>query len=285
MTAMPMNLVRRASAGLLAFGLATLLSACFITPGKFTSALDIRKDGHFTYSYQGEIFMLAFSKQGDAARDETFAPTPCQSDETGEERPCTGSELARQRKDWADGTEERAAKRQREAEEMRAFLGGIDPTDPKAPEKFAAALQRQAGWHRVTYKDNGLFDVDFSVSGTLAYDFAFPTMERVPNTNPFVQLSVRQDGTIRMDAPGFGAAGSDPFRMMALGGGLSGMQPSGEGPKFPEVSGTFTLTTDAPVLANNTDEGPQEHAPGQQLKWTIGGHAAPAPMALLQLDR
>ena len=284
MTALPFDFVRRGCAALLVCTLAALLSACFITPGHFTSALDIRKDGRFTFSYQGEIFLLAFSKLGEEAKDE-FKPSPCIDDTTGEQRDCTGSELARQRKDWADGADERAAKRKREAEEMRAFLGGIDPSDPKAAEKFATTLERQAGWHRVTYKDNGLFDVDFTMSGMLGYDFSFPTMERVPNTNPFVQLSLREDGTVRMDAPGFGADSSDPFRMMAMGSGMSGLKAKNDGPNFPEVSGRFTLTTDAPILANNTDEGPLADATGQELEWEIGGPREMPPMALIQLVR
>jgi hypothetical protein len=33
------------------------LTGCFLTPGSFTSALDLRKDGTFTYSYKGEVLM------------------------------------------------------------------------------------------------------------------------------------------------------------------------------------------------------------------------------------
>ncbi|MDD3799600.1 MAG: hypothetical protein PHE36_10535 [Novosphingobium sp.] len=285
MTAIPTDLVRRASAALLACGLAALLSACFVTPGHFTSSLDIRKDGHFTFAYRGEIFMLAFSKLGEEAKDEEFKPSPCHADGTDKERDCTGAELALQRKQWADGAGERAAKRKREAEEMRAFLGGIDPSDPKAAEKFAEKLQRQAGWRSVTYKDNGLFDVDFAIGGTLGYDFSFPSMEQVANANPFVQLSLREDGSVRMDAPAFGASGSDPLQLMAMGQAMSDGDKKKDGPDFPEMAGTFTLTTDAAILANNTDEGPQAMAGGQKLEWTVGGRNRMPPMALVQLQR
>ena len=276
--------VHRACATLLACGLAALLSACFITPGKFASTLDIRKDGHFTYTYKGEIFMLAFSKLGEDAKEEEFTPSSCYADDTGDERDCTEAELAQQRKDWADGADDRAAKRKREADEMRAFLGGIDPTDPKAADKFAEKLQRQNGWKRVAHKGNGLFDVDYSISGVLSYDFGFPTMEQVANTNPFLQLSLRNDGTVRMDAPAFGAAGSDPMRMMAMGQGLSDSTDK-DMPNFPKMAGTFTLTTDAAILSNNTDEGPQADTAGQKLHWTVGDQNRAPPMALLQLRR
>ncbi|OCC25099.1 hypothetical protein MB02_05575 [Croceicoccus estronivorus] len=269
---------------LLACGLAALLSACFITPGHFTSTLDIRKNGQFSFTYQGEIFMLAFSKLGEDKND-VFSPASCYDGDTGEERDCTATELAEQRKEWADGADERAAKRKREAEEMRAFLGGIDPSDPAAAEKFAAKLQRQAGWRRVTYKENGLFEVDFAVSGTLGYDFAFPTMEQVANTNPFVALSLREDGSVRVDAPAFGSSGADPLKLMAMGQGMSAANKGKDGPKFPEMAGTFTLTTDAAILANNTDEGPQADANGKKLEWNVSSRSSAPPMALIQMDR
>jgi hypothetical protein len=35
-----------------------LLSGCFLAPGQFTSSLDIRKDGTFTFAYTGEIAVI-----------------------------------------------------------------------------------------------------------------------------------------------------------------------------------------------------------------------------------
>ena len=74
---------RRSGAVLLACGLSLLLAACLLSPGRFASTLDIRQDGHFTFTYKGEIYMLALSKMsemGKAARDKSkdapFAPSP-----------------------------------------------------------------------------------------------------------------------------------------------------------------------------------------------------------------
>ena len=39
-----------------------LLSGCFVSPGSFTSAIDLRKDGRFSYSYSGEIYLIGLSK-------------------------------------------------------------------------------------------------------------------------------------------------------------------------------------------------------------------------------
>lgn len=286
MTTLPTTWIRRAGAALLACGLAALLSACFITPGKFVSTLDIRKDGHFTYTYKGEIFMLAFAALDEADKDEEFTPSTCYNDDSSEERDCSKQELAQQRKDWDDAATDRAARRKREADEMRAFLGGIDPNDPQAPEKFAEKLRRQTGWNNVVHKGAGLFDVDYSVQGKLTYDFAFPTMEQVTNSNPFLQLASRKDGTVRMDAPAFGGSASDPLRMAALGKGLGDSSSSDDLPNMPKMSGTFTLTTDATILSNNTDDGPQADPAGKKMQWAVGGaETRAAPMALIQLQR
>ena len=273
---------------LLAVLATALLSACFLAPGRFVSALDIRKDGQFTFSYTGEIHMLALSKLAEDAAEEEFEQEPCIDDESGEERDCTRSEIAEQKKLWEEGRQERAEQRKRDAEQMRALLGGIDPSDPKAADQLVERLRRQEGWKRVDYKGNGLFDVDFSVTGKLTHDFAFPTIERFPMANPFVQLSLRKDGAVRLDAPAFAANPADPMRMMMLGN-APGLGGDDSKPNLPETSGTFTLTTDGAILANNTDEGPQLATTGKELRWTIGGspmgNTPAAPMALVQLQR
>lgn len=273
---------------LLAVLATALLSGCFLAPGRFVSALDIRKDGQFTFSYTGEIHMLALSKLAEDAAEEEFEQEPCIDDESGEERDCTRSEIAEQKKLWEEGRQERAEQRKRDAEQMRALLGGIDPSDPKAADQLVERLRRQEGWKRVDYKGNGLFDVDFSVTGKLTHDFAFPTIERFPMANPFVQLSLRKDGAVRLDAPAFAANPADPMRMMMLGN-TPGLGGDDSKPNLPETSGTFTLTTDGAILANNTDEGPQLATTGKELRWTIGGspmgNTPAAPMALVQLQR
>ena len=48
----------------------------------------------------------------------------------------------------------------------------------------------------------------------------------------------------------------------------------------------FTLTTDATILSNNTDDGPQADPAGKKMQWTVGGgETRAAPMALVQLQR
>jgi hypothetical protein len=261
------------------------LGACLLAPGRFTSDLDIRRDGRFTFTYAGEIHMLALSKLAQMGKaDGSFAPKPCYDDDGSEERPCTAEETAQQRKDWEAEQERAAQNRKREAESMKAMFGGIDFSDPRAAEELAERLRRQAGWRKVEYKGDGLFDVDFAISGRLDHDFIFPTIERFPMANSFVLIAVRQDGTVRIDATGFGPASSgEPYRGMARLGAMSDDQVDTEG--LPRIDGTFTIRTDGTILANNTDEGPKSDTAGQKLAWKVNLRTPAAPMALIRLAR
>lgn len=271
----------RLALGLLA--VATMaLAGCLLTPGKFAAQLDIRRDGRFNFNYSGEIYLLGLSKlaeMGEMSQRGTFKADDCYRPGTMVKRPCTAAESAEQRQRWAASQDGTSDKRKRETESIKAMLGGIDPADPKAAEELAARLRRQDGWRRVDYKGDGLFDVEFAVSGTLDRDFTFPSIERFPMANAFVTINRHQDGTLRLDAPGFAASGGESLRMlMALGKGGDGV------PGVPVTAGTFVLTTDAAILANNTDEGPKAAPAGQRLDWTVSPRAA-APTALLRLGR
>jgi predicted nucleic acid-binding Zn ribbon protein len=283
-----MNLVngKRLAAAAIVMVLGLALSACLLLPGKFVSALDLRKDGRFTYTYTGEIRLLALSKLAQSGDQKPFAAETCTNDEM-KERPCTAEELAEQKRNWEESQRAAAEKAKKDAEGMKAMLGGIDPSNPQAAEELAARLRKQVGWKSVVYKGDGLYLVDFTLSGRIDHDFAFPTIERFPMANAFVQLSRRADGTVRVDAPGFGPSnGTNPFAAM-MGMGASGMgmgdtdQKDAAAPTPAE--GTFTLTTDGAILANNTDEGPQPDAAGQKLSWTVNVRSAGAPTALVRL--
>ena len=287
---MTQPLLRIAAAAFVA-GLSLLLSACLISPGKFTSALDLRKDGRFTYSYQGEIYMLGLGKlaemgaKADAAKE--FEPTTCYKEDSSDERPCTKDELAQQKSDWEAERTAKVEKDKKDAEMAKAMMGGIDPTDPKAAEEFASRLRRQAGWKSVIYKGDGMYVVDFAIAGRIDHDFAFPTIERFPMANPFVMVNRRADGSVRIDAPGFGPAsgggGMNSFAQLAAMGAMSDKGGDGEMPKLPVLEGTFTLTTDGQVLANNTDEGPLAGPTGSRLEWKVTPRSTAAPTALVKL--
>lgn len=298
---------RRLAAAAVTAGLAMLLAGCLLTPGKFTSSLDLRKGGAFTYKYDGEIHLLALSKlatMGQASDTQEFVEEPCYTDDF-EERDCTSEEKAEQRRVWDEGAADRKAKKEQEAAAMRAMLGGIDPADPAAAQELATRLRRQVGWNRVDYKGDGLFDVSFSLAGKLGHDFLFPTFEGFPMANFFVTVSRRQGGNVRIDAPSFAPqAGGNPFQSMMMGGMMAGAAEaaatkaadaaaSGEAtsdadmaemPSLPSAEGTFTITTDGEILANNTDEGASVGAGGKTLTWTINVRTKQAPTALINIQ-
>ncbi|MBD2842199.1 hypothetical protein [Erythrobacter rubeus] len=286
---------RTRAAGLLA-AFSLLLTGCFITPGKFTSELAISEDESFSFTYEGEIFFLGLSSlaQMGAASDE-FEPSDCYDDDTFETRECTEAELAEQRAEWDAGAEARETKAKEQAAQMAAVTGGIDPTDPEATAELAQLLLRHEGWDRVEDKGNGVFDVSYRVSGKLTHDFLFPVIEDVPTTNPFVQMIIRDDRIVRINAPGFAAQnGDNPMSAMMGGMGglasLAGMAALGEGKDsdkaladIPELEGTFTILTqgDMEIRANNTDEGASETATGKMLSWEVSQRSTDVPTALI----
>ncbi len=287
----PFNLRRLAAAGMAA-ALSLLLAACLVTPGKFLATLDLRKDGTFTYTYQGEIFVLGLSELMKASQkaDEPFKPAPCFADDLETERPCTKEEIAQQKEGWEADNKAAAEKRKKELETAKAMLGGLDPSDPKAAEELAARLRRQAGFNSVTYKGNGIYEVDFRVSGRLDHDFAFPTIERMAQVVPFFVINRRADGTVRLDSPALNGDtnGAAPFGSMA---GIIGAE-AGKGkdsdeamPNLPQADGKLILTTDGTILANNTDEGPKTDPAGKRLEWIISPREKAGPMALVQLGK
>lgn len=299
------NLRRIAAAGLIAV-LCAALAACFVLPGKFAETLDVRKDGRFSYSYKGEIVVLGLTKLMGMANamgtsgNEEWTPQPCYSKKTGRERPCTKAELAKQKADWEAAPNTRAAAAKERDQQMQAMMGGLDPNDPKSGEELAVRLRKQAGWKSVVYKGDGLYEVDFQISGQLAYDFSFPTIEKLPSVLPFIAINVRGDRSVRISSPlmdqtntgganamGFGAIGAMAAAEQARKqGGDEGQAGKDDFTSpIPALDGTFTLTTDAEVLANNTDDGPQADGTGKRLEWKLNIRNATPPTALLQLAK
>ncbi|WP_324827947.1 hypothetical protein [Qipengyuania zhejiangensis] len=280
----------RIRAAALAGASALMVSGCLLTPGQFSSELHLMKDGSFAFTYDGEIQMLALSALAEmgAKAEEPFEAEACYDDEL-DERECTAAEIGEQKETWEAGREERMARKAAEAEQMKTMLGGIDPANPEAAQDLAKSLQRQRGWNTVEYRGDGTFDVDFAISGALSHDFAFPTIEKLPMANMFVTAILRNNGQIRVDAPGFAAqGGGNPMQGMLAGMfGLAALsEEKGEeaAPKIAMADGTFAIVTDGRILANNTDEGPQLHARGQVLKWVITPRTEQAPTALIAFD-
>lgn len=282
---------RGAAAALIA---AVLLAGCMLLPGKFAAALDLRKDGRFSFTYTGEITVLGLTRlaemgaKADAGSDK-FEAEPCFDEEYEKEHKCSDAEIAEQKKTWEENRTKAAEKRERDLANMKMVFGGIDPTSPQAAEELAERLRKQAGWKRVEVKGNGLYDVDFAMSGRLDHDFVFPTVERVAMVNPFVNVLRRADRSVRIDAPAFGPqqngglGATSPIGLMAAAAAADADKDgTGIGSAIPQPEGTFTLTTDGQILANNTVDGPAAVPTGQKLEWKITPRSEGAPMALVK---
>lgn len=268
-----------------------LLAGCMLLPGKFSSDLSLRKDGSFSFTYKGEIYLLALSKMAGQERnkaqgDAPFAPSSCYGEQSDEERECSAQEITSQKEAWeearAANTASAAERKKSEEAMMRSMLGGIDPSDPRAAQEFAERLRRQRGWKSVIDKGDGRFEVDYAIAGKLDHDFTFPTIEKFPMVTPFVTLIRRSDGTVRVEAPAFSSgAASSPLMGMAAASMEKGDTSSADG--MPTLDGVFTLVTDGEILANNTDEGPASLPGGRKLAWKVDARTIAAPMALVRI--
>lgn len=273
--------LRRLAAAITLAAASLTLTGCLFQPGSFEATMNVRENGAFSFTYEGEIVMAGIAQLSQMA-DEAEAdgpPAPCVDDTTLEDRPCTEAELA-----------ERAAEKQQGQEMMRKMAGGIDLSDAETMAQFASAIERQAGWNSVEPVDEGVFQVSFAITSRLGHDFDFPTFEEMPMGNAFVQARLRDEGRLRVTAPGFAAqGGGNPFAGMMMMGMMGAMADSGaeDGaappPALRPISGTFRIITDAPILANNTDEGPTQSGADQILSWDISSETTSAPMALLKL--
>ena len=264
-----------------------LLAACFFSPGKFNADLDVAQDGRFAFAYKGEIViagyrdpMRDFPAQGDK---ELLNDIAACFEEEGKPKPtCSAEEQARLKAQAERREQNENAEDTREFEALRQTLG-FDPSDEKAVAAFAARLKGQNGWKDVTYKGNGVFAVDYAISGKLDRDFVWPVFPGAAGVVPFVVAQRQADGRIRVRAPGFGGFGgmnsSGPMTSAMIGMASK----ADEGGPAPD--GLFTIVTGAEVLANNNEDGWTPDAKGRRIVWKVGPSSAAVPEALLGIKQ
>ncbi len=273
-----------------------VLAACFLLPGKFASTLDVRRDGHFSFAYKGEIVVFspdAMKGKPTPVRDDPAAPCfgaapglqpvpklppPVVTGPTS--HVCSKAEQVARTANVARMNADAAERRKREGDQLAKMIG-MDPGDEASMQAYAAILQKQAGWRSVVYRGKGVFDVDFAQSGVLDRDFIFPLLPRTNYIMPFVVIRKRADGAVLVSAPGFHA---NPMAAFANGfdGSLGGapMVPGTTGPQ-----GSLTITSDAAPLTNNTDDGRARDGDRSVLRWAVGPASDKIPEALLPLER
>lgn len=291
-----------------AAALPALLSGCFLVPGVFTSSLDLRKSGEFTYAYKGEILfqspedampgrksaakpwtaaMAVCPREGDPYIEEDSAASPAPAAAGGDEgeaaepanRQCSRAEIAKLRQEYEERQRSRAEKEKKEGEQFAAMFG-FNPADEASNQKLAAALLRYDGWKSAVYKGNGVFEVDYQLTGKIGHDFIFPVFPQGDYLIPFVIARGQDKGAVRVRAPALIGGGMKAMYAQAR---MMGAPADKDAPGSPRTRGTFTLITDGEILTNNTDDGPAAVPGGRRLSWSIDPSSEKIPEALVRL--
>lgn len=251
-----------------------LLTGCLLSPGKFSSTLDLKRDGSFTFTYVGEIVVTDMTPP-----PAEFSPSPCFSDETGDERECTEAELAQQRKDFDKAQAESKGEAGMVSSAMGGEMGSLGSDEGIA--ELVEQLKKQQGWNKVSYRGNRIIDVEYAITGSSAHGFAFPMVDGGNAIMPFVTIIRRKDGSVKVSAPAYSgeAAGGD----MAALGAMAAAGDSKDKPAQPKPEGTFTITTDGRILTNNTEDGPSMAGANATLKWVVNSRLQKGPEALIGL--
>jgi hypothetical protein len=205
-----------------------------------------------------------------------------------EERECTPAESKEQKAEWDRQQAEKKKRDEQGKKIAEMMLGGIDPENPESIKRFTREVERLAAWHKVEHLGNGVFMVDYSTGGRLGDDYAFPVIPRYALGEPMIHVTRWDNGRLRVEAPAFRSDPEMSFgALMGLGSMAGGMLGKGSD-KMPAepiaIKGSFTLTTDAPILANNSEDGPEVAGTMQVVRWDVGPAAYGAPMALLKLS-
>ncbi|MGZ8359487.1 MAG: hypothetical protein ACXWUX_03110 [Allosphingosinicella sp.] len=159
----------------LALAAPLLLTACLLTPGRFTSTLDIGRDRSFTFTYIGEVVLND-----------------------------PGSFMAAGAQPMLE-----------EPEEDAHGDGNVVRETPRPPERpteiseaqrrqIIEALSRETGYRSVEYVGENRFRVDYSISGRLDRNFVYPVNIDAAAIFPWIAVELRRDGTARMTALAFG---------------------------------------------------------------------------------
>jgi len=251
---------------LLAIAAPLLLTGCLLSPGKFASSLDLGPDGGFTFRYKGEIVVLDTT-----SKPPEFTPSTCYDDESYEERDCTEDELAQQRAEF----EEQLASAGSSNGPSGGLPGLPDLSTEDGIRELAADLAKQKGWVSAVYRGDRTIDVEYEISGRTDQGFQFPAVEGGVGVSPFVTITARKDGSVKVVAPGY--SNGD--------GGLGALAGAGasNGPKKAIAEGLFTITTSGTILTNNTEDGPGKATDGRaMLSWRVNARSDKAPEALVR---
>lgn len=299
-----------------------LLSGCLFLPGQFDSSLKLMKDGSYEFTYVGEMQILSGGERDmrppkeepfdpDKAYCETYydvdggvsqtsdyrywqgveeaaveaaAETMIDSDGSNlprtEERECTKDELALLRDEEAQRFARKKQDYEQRAGVAARLFGGAIPGNEASLRKFAAQLAKYDGWDKVEYIGDDKFAVEYRASGQFDRYFAFPVLPDGVAQFPFYHIVPRADGALELLSPGIGSDGGGISSLMLLGA----MRDAEDGLNLDQVKGSFTLETDAEVIANNAADGYTIEGSNKVMRWQIEGMSE-APRALVRLEQ
>ena len=138
---------------------------------------------------------------------------------------------------------------------------------------IADALSKEAGYRSARYLGDGKFMIDYQTSGQLTHNFIYPFNLDAQAIVPFVAVELRANGTVRVKAPGFANESKDQAGSMGGMGGSSGEK----------MDGTFMLDTDAEIVSQNNEDGPQVAGGRRTISWHVTPLTRDAPSAVLRL--
>lgn len=243
------------------------LSGCFISPGNFSSYVVVKNDGTFDFNYKGEIFFVGMS--GLAKVDEE---TTVETD----------------KENWNIENTNQKKHSDKTTDDIADLIGGIDPSDPQAEEKFIALLLSHNGWKKVEAVGDGLFEVEFAVSGNLTHDFRFPVIENAFIDQPFVEIILKDDGIVNINALGFSMQEETNPASAILAGLMSiasfEQLEDLDNLSIPDMSGTFEVFTDGEILTSNHEREHSREGYGLGRVWTVNKNTIAAPRAKIKLS-
>lgn len=231
------------------------LAGCLFFPGKFESTLTIHADRSFTYAYKGEVLAVdiesLMGKFGQAGMAQGAKGKDAKAEPKMPDLKLTPEEKAKQDENF---------------------------------RKLAAELAKETGYRTVEYRGNGVFYIDYQISGVLSHAFTFPYNYDNHVILPWLLVEVRGKDMVRIKAPGF--ARPDMGGMGGMGSGMGAMgafpMPGAEN-AFTGMDGNFTLITDGELVAQNNEAGATTAGTTRTVVWKVNSNTPDAPMASIRV--
>lgn len=230
-----------------------VLVGCAFSPGKFTSSLTILADRSFTFSYQGEVIAVDIAGEMAKGMGDAFKDSEKDEKKKGVSETALLSATSWQEDETSEAGDSAADKARKDAK-MKAI---------------GEALTKEAGYRSVSYKGDGVFVVDYQISGKLTHGFLWPFNVDAEVIFPFVVVELRGKDVVRVKAPAFGE-------------NESSAQDKGIDSKS-KLDGIFTLVTDGEIVSQNNEDGATSAGGRKSVTWKATPLSKDAPMAVVRV--